>query len=102
MATKTKTTTATKAKSAAAAAAEAMGHTVYEDIERGHDRLLLSVFEYKGRKYCHIRTWYFAESDGLNPDDPDNWQPGEGIAIRIEQTGELLDGLRAIMDERGG
>ncbi|MFQ5794292.1 MAG: transcriptional coactivator p15/PC4 family protein [Candidatus Bipolaricaulia bacterium] len=86
-------------KSAAVLAAEAAGHKVYKELQPGRGWLLVSVCQYRGREYVHVRTWYFAEAESLDPEDPGNWKPGKGAAIPIELAGDVLDGLQAVVGD---
>lgn len=63
-------------------------HRVLLDLKKSaREQLRVSVAQFKGVQYVHIRNWY-SNHDG------EKHQPGKGIALRLEQLAQVIEALR--------
>lgn len=64
-------------------------HKVLLDLEKNaRERLRVSVSDFKGTAYVHVRNWY-ANREG------EPHQPGKGIALRSEHLPKVIEALQA-------
>jgi len=71
-----------------------MDINIYEFHKRGDEKIVISLSDFKGKKFIHIRTWID------DPKDPgkQKWiRTYKGICISIELAEELKKGINRLL-----
>lgn len=64
----------------------AAGHPTFLDVRRSESERLITISEYRGRTFVHLRVWYSTESG--------EFKPGRaGVTLRPEQIPEVCQSL---------
>lgn len=71
-----------------------MDVNVYEFNKRSDEKIVISLSDFKGKKFIHVRTWIDASEDP----GKQNWvRTHKGICVSIELAEELKRGIDKLL-----